>query len=226
MPAERITVTGDVRHDQILERAVRPELAASLRSWASGGATLVAGSVESSDDVVIFEAARRVLADRPEARLLLVPHDGSASERNRLMRQAGRLHCAPWRPGEPAPRAPVVVVEGRGTLFDLYPVGNAAYVGGGFRRGGLHAVAEPAALGLPVIVGPHWRGSQDATALVRVKAGFPLPRRRAAEALARWWVRCVSDDHLCHRVGEAGRASLSRGAAGRTAERLAGMLGT
>jgi 3-deoxy-D-manno-octulosonic-acid transferase len=224
MRADRVTVTGDTRHDQVLERVVRPEVAAPLRPWATGGATLVAGSVESSDDAVVFEAALRVLTQRPEARLLIVPHDGSAAERDRLLRRAGRLPCTTWRPGDPTPEGPVVIVEGRGALFDLYPVGAAAYVGGGFRRGGLHAVVEPAALGLPVIVGPHWPGSQDAVALVRSKAGFPLPRRRAAEALARWWVRCVSDDHLCRTVGDVGSATLARGAASRTADRLAAML--
>jgi 3-deoxy-D-manno-octulosonic-acid transferase len=118
-----------------------------------------------------------------------------------------------------------VIVEGRGALFDLYPVGTAAYVGGGFRRGHLHAVVEPAALGLPVIVGPHWRESGDAVALARAKASIPLPRRRrAAEALARWWVRCAVDGHLCRTVGDAARAVLTRGAASRTADRLAALL--
>jgi len=223
-PRDRVTVTGDTRHDHVLEREVRPDVAAPLRAWATPGTTLVAGSVEPSDDAVLVDAARRVLAERPDARLLLVPHDGSPAERDRLLRAARSLPCGVWQPGDPTPEAPVVVVEGRGVLFDLYPVGTATYVGGGFRRGGLHAVVEPAALGLPVIMGPRWRSSGDAVALVRAKAGMPLPRRRSAEALARWWVRCVADAHLCETVGDAARGALTRGAAARTAEQLAAML--
>src|SRR5262249_26232472 len=52
-PASAVMVTGDPRHDQVIERitdlpAIRPFLA-----WAAAGATLVAGSVEAEDEAVL-----------------------------------------------------------------------------------------------------------------------------------------------------------------------------
>ena len=45
-----------------------------------------------------------------------------------------------------------------GVLFDLYAFADSAYIGGGFRKRTLHSVIEPAAYGVPVMVGPHWKG--------------------------------------------------------------------
>src|SRR5207245_7733006 len=62
--------------------------------------------------------------------------------------------------------APVIVVDRVGILADLYALADVAFVGGGFHRAGLHSVLEPAVVGVPVTVGPHWHMSRDATLLV------------------------------------------------------------
>ena len=58
-----------------------------------------------------------------------------------------------------------VLVSGvLGVLADLYALADIAYVGGGFSSGRLHATIEPAAFGVPVIVGPEYDSSPDANA--------------------------------------------------------------
>ena len=77
-----------------------------------------------------------------------------------------------------------MVVGVSGLLFDLYALGALGYVGGGFRRRGLHAAIEPAAYGLPVVVGPRWEGFDDAEVLLQTGGAVALPHRRAGRALA------------------------------------------
>src|SRR3989449_11475400 len=58
--------------------------------------------------------------------------------------------------------APVIVLDRVGILADLYALADVACVGGGYHRAGLHSVLEPAAFGVPVVIGPHWQMSRDA----------------------------------------------------------------
>ena len=79
-----------------------------------------------------------------------------------------------------ADKAPsLLVVDRVGLLATLYGAGQMAFVGGGFGRSGLHSVLEPAAWGVPVIFGPHWRNSHDATLLLQAKAAVAACRTRS-----------------------------------------------
>jgi 3-deoxy-D-manno-octulosonic-acid transferase len=115
-------------------------------------------------------------------------------------------------------------VAARGLLNDLYTVGALAYVGGGFRRRKLHATIEPAALGLPVLVGPHWETSVDAAALVRARGAVPLGGSRSDVALAATWRRWIDDERERWETGLNARGSLAQGAASRTVARLLPLL--
>jgi 3-deoxy-D-manno-octulosonic-acid transferase len=133
--AEALLVTGDPRHDQVLERPVRLDALREIAARTAGGPTLVAGSVENEDAGLLLEAYRQVRAHCPDARLVVVPHDPESEA------------VAPFRA---VPE--VIVVNSLGLLADLYLVADVAYVGGGFGRRGTHATAEPATFGIPTLV--------------------------------------------------------------------------
>jgi len=223
----RLEHTGDPRHDQVLERTVDLATLHALDEWAAQGPTLVAGSVEPSDESVLLGAGATVLDGRPEARLLIVPHRPESATVERIRAQAGQrgIQSTVWTPAvEGAPAARCVVVAARGLLNDLYTVGALAYVGGGFRRRKLHATIEPAALGLPVLVGPHWETSVDAAALVRARGAVPLGGSRSDVALAATWRRWIDDERERWETGLNARGSLAQGAASRTVARLLPLL--
>jgi 3-deoxy-D-manno-octulosonic-acid transferase len=103
------------------------------------------------------------------------------------------------------------VVDTLGELMAFYAAGDIAFVGGSLQEIGGHNVLEPAALGVPVLVGPHTFNFQESTALL-VEAGAA---QRVADAAA-----------LAAAVDKAFRApaaAQARGAAGRV--RIAGERG-
>ena len=53
-----------------------------------------------------------------------------------------------------------------GILGYIYALADAAYVGGGFHGAGLHSMLEPAAFGVPVLIGPMHTDNRDARLLV------------------------------------------------------------
>ncbi len=221
-PAAHVEVTGDPRHDLVLQRAPDPAAAPALVPWAAGRTVLVAGSTEPADEGVLLRAAALVLPDHPAARLLVVPHDPTPARIRRLIARARQLELAVavWDRRAPTPDRAIVAVAEAGLLFDLYGLGEIAYVGGGFRPGGLHAVIEPAALGRPVAFGPCDPGVADAEALVARGGGIALPRRRPHRALARVWRGWLASARGREAAGRAAQDVLRDGSAEATARAL------
>jgi 3-deoxy-D-manno-octulosonic-acid transferase len=219
VPRERITVTGDPRHDSARARvrAVPPD-DPLLRF--GGAPTLVAGSTWPPDEDVLLTAFRGVRARHPAAQLILVPHEPHAEALARIERQAAALALpAPVRLSAATGPVPLLLVDRMGALATLYGAGTCAWVGGGFGRAGLHSVLEPAAWGLPVAFGPNWRESRDAVDLMHEEAAVEVT---AAEALERQWLRWIEDDGERQRQGARAAALVARGAG--AAERSADLL--
>lgn len=199
VPPERVTEGGDPRYDGVAARI------AGLHGQASP-MLLVAGSTWPEDEEVLLAAYASVRASHPQVRLLLAPHRPHRAGFVRIATMAARTGLPspiPW--SETSAGAPLTVLEQIGPLALLYGQGALAYVGGGFGRAGLHSVLEPAAWGMPVMVGPRWRESRDAVALHEAGALVPLEGRDPAAVLARCWSDLLDEG----RRVQAGAAALA-----------------
>jgi 3-deoxy-D-manno-octulosonic-acid transferase len=230
VPAERIQILGDPRFDSVAERvrAVKPD--ESLLSFGHGAPTLVAGSTWPADEAVLLGAFADLHRRRPDARLILVPHEPTPAQLEVLQRRAASLGLpVPVRLSEAQGPVPLLVVDRMGLLATLYGSGSMAYVGGGFGAAGLHSVLEPAAWGIPVAFGPRWHNSRDAALLVEAGAGTALPRSwigRARAALQQQWERWIVNEEGRRAQGQRAREVVERGlgASLRSAEMLAGLI--
>ena len=219
-----IEVTGDTRYDSVAERAERFDRArepfARLGAVPPGTFTIVAGSTWPADEAVVLPAFVDLLAQVPGARLILAPHEPNPDHLAGIMQLAAELGLSrPVRLSqlERQPATPVIVVDRVGILADLYGLADAAFVGGGYHRAGLHSVLEPAALGIPVAVGPHWHMSRDAGLLVE-RGGAVALENDGQHPLHSQWLVWHHDPAARAKAGAAGRALVreGRGAAERT----------
>lgn len=166
---DRITITGDTRYDQVWSRANAPVKARAelIERFRDPRPTLVAGSTWPSDEERLLPAWLNVRRALPAARLIIAPHELSVAHLASIEEWAAASSLTVSRTSEPAARATeVVVVDEYGILGDLYAVADAAFVGGGFHRAGLHSLLEPAAFGAPVLMGPMHGDNRDAGLLV------------------------------------------------------------
>ena len=230
---DRITVTGDTRHDAALARLAAaspeaPHLRALDEARHDGVPIVLAGSTWPSDERVLLPAVADALAQGARLRLVVAPHEPTpahltALERN-LRRHLGAdfnvvrlsLLLASHDPEKPATRnsasrnqdADVVVVDQVGILAELYRAASVAYVGGAFHKAGLHSVIEPAAAGIPVLFGPRWRGSRDARLLLDARGARSVrDRGELARALTDW----LTNDAARAAAAAAARAVVERG---------------
>jgi 3-deoxy-D-manno-octulosonic-acid transferase len=230
VPADRIQVLGDPRFDSAAARVAAVAIQDPLLRLGGGAPTLVAGSTWAADEAVLLPAFARLRVRRPDARLIVVPHEPTAEHLAALDRRAARAGLPrPVRLSGARGPAPLLAVDRVGVLAALYGAGTMAYVGGGFGRAGLHSVLEPAAWGVPVAFGPRWRNSRDAALLLEGRAAVALEargRRAASEQLLRYWEGWLADEARRAAQGRRARKLVSEGlgAARRSAEMLAALI--
>ena len=227
---DRIRVLGDPRFDSVAARVAAVPVGEPLLGLGAGSPTLVAGSTWPPDEAVLLEAFTRVRARHPAACLILVPHEPTPAHVAQLERRVmARDLPTPARLSTgPAP-ATILIADRVGMLATLYGAGGVAYVGGGFGSAGLHSVLEPAAWGVPVIVGPRWADSRDAELLLKAGGGAGIVSSRPVDAgaeLAELWGGWIGDDARRAAQGARARAMVvdGLGAAHRSAEMLAELI--
>jgi len=224
VPPERIRVSGDPRYDSVLNKvaAIRPD--DPLLRFGHGAPTLVAGSTWPGDEQVILDAFARLHVHRPDARLILVPHEPTESHLAPTERLVARLGLpTPVRLSQAgAGPVPFLLVDRVGVLAALYGGAAMAYVGGGFGRAGLHSVLEPAAWGVPSVFGPRWQNSREAGLLLSAGGAESLSAfgtEEAGEALHTLWhdwmrneTRRAAQGQTAREVVERGRGAAERSA--------------
>ena len=189
--------------------------------------TLVAGSTWQADEAVLLPAWRELVAQWPGAlRLILAPHEPTAAHLAPLEAWAAQssLRCARLDAADDT-TADVVLVDRVGVLGDLYAAADVAFVGGGFHSAGLHSVLEPAAFGSPVLFGPQFANSRDASLLLRDGGARVVSSAVSLrEALDGWLAQ--PDESSRRSAGEAARRLDERGlgAADRATELVLGLL--
>ncbi len=154
---ECVGVTGSIKFDLRIDPAL-PARAAGLREqWgASARPVWIAASTHAGEDEIILAAHKSLLAQRPDALLILVPrHPERFGPVFELCRREGlatvrRSSAAPVTAADS-----VLLGDTMGELLFLYALADIAFVGGSLVPNGGHNLLEPAALGKPVLSGPH-----------------------------------------------------------------------
>lgn len=197
--AERLRITGDTRFDQVWARATNVDRnSAVLRAVQSTRPTLVAGSTWPSDEAVLLPAWLNVRTHTAAARLIIAPHEPTASHVEPIVQWARSNNLSVTTLSDLMTRAAsaqsaldqsadVIVIDRIGILGDVYALANVAFVGGAFHKAGLHSVLEPAAYGIPVLFGPGYGMSREAGLLLECGGAVSVSTvAECARAIETW----------------------------------------
>jgi 3-deoxy-D-manno-octulosonic-acid transferase len=212
-PAARTHVTGNLKFDFAVPQEVLAR-GRELRAYhAAARPVWVAGSTHALEEEILLDAQRRLMGLHPTALLVLVPRHPP-----RFSAVADRLNREGVAFVKVSQRTPctadtwVLLVDSLGELLDFYAAADVAFVGGSLVPIGGHNLLEPAALGLPVLTGPHYFNSEDIAQLL-ISCGA-LEVVRDAGQLAASLAALLSDPKERARRGRLARASIedNRGA--------------
>jgi len=201
-------VTGSIKFDLKVDPTLAAQAAQLRAEWGAQERPLwIAASTHAGEDEIILAAHRQLLAERPDALLLLVPrHPERFVSVYELCRREGfdtRRRAA----GEAVTASTQVLVgDTMGELLFLYALADIAFVGGSLVPNGGHNLLEPAALGMPVLSGPHLFNFLEISAQLR-DAGALLEVQDADE-LARQLLELYNQPRAAERMADAGLAVL------------------
>ncbi len=222
-----VEVGGNTKFDiRLPEGAV--EKASRLRArWGAKRGILVAASTHEGEERQVLEAFGAVLDRFPDSLLVLVPrHPERFDAVAALVENRGLTLARHSRALEDGSGFQVFLGDSMGELPLFLAAGDIAFIGGSLVEIGGHNSLEAAAVGRPVLFGPHtFNFAEISRDLIDVGGA---KRVGDAAALGREVIAWLEDPHLRQNAGERGRAfvAANRGARDRvlaTIERLAGL---
>jgi 3-deoxy-D-manno-octulosonic-acid transferase len=154
---ECVEVTGSIKFDLTIDPALLGRASKLRQQWAALERPLwIAASTHAGEDEIILAAHRQLLSSHPQALLILVPRhpERFASVYESAVRDG--FVAVRRSTGEVVDAGTQVLVgDTMGELLFLYALADIAFVGGSLVPNGGHNLLEPAALGKPVLSGPH-----------------------------------------------------------------------
>ncbi|HCY86039.1 MAG TPA: 3-deoxy-D-manno-octulosonic acid transferase [Desulfobacteraceae bacterium] len=157
LPAEGISVTGNIKFDQpalALDRDEKNNLRERFGITA-GQPVWIAGSTHEGEEPILTEIFMRVRVAVPDLKLIIAPRDPARS-RTLMRALPQRLSSACLSDTLPAKvNSDVVFIDSLGELARAYAVCDLAFIGGSLVPLGGHNPLEPAMFGKPVLFGPY-----------------------------------------------------------------------
>lgn len=164
----KIVISGDTRFDNVIERKkkVNSEI---IKKIFNNKFILVIGSSHTDDEKIILPGLKLLFDKISSLLLIFAPHNVSNNKTNYLIKNfqdenISFLKYSVFEQNQIYNNEKIILVDSIGKLFDLYSLGDCAYIGGSFKQG-VHNIMEPAVFNIPIITGPVFRNSNEANEL-------------------------------------------------------------
>ncbi len=217
-----VEVTGSIKFDLSVDSQLQVRASQLRDEWgATQRPVWIAASTHAGEDEIILAAHRQLLASFPQALLILVPrHPERFASVFELCKREGFASVRRSQGEAVTAQTQVLLGDTLGELLFLYALADLAFVGGSLVENGGHNLLEPAALGKPLLSGPHLFNFLEIAAQLR-SAGDLLQVQDAAE-LQEQLQRLFAEPQQAAQMAMAGLAVL-RANQGALARLLAGL---
>lgn len=173
-PRCKVGYMGDTKFDQVLLRKKQSQSVNLLdKNWLTEKQLILFGSIWPEDAKIVLPAVDKILKERTDIKIVLVPHQPDRGFVEDINSQLPGHACHLFSDSKDLKDENIMIVDRVGVLADLYKYSDIAYVGGSFKQG-IHNVMEPAVYGIPVIYGPIHKNSFDAIKLIEAGGGFEI----------------------------------------------------
>lgn len=210
---KQIHICGNIKFDLQIPVEAK-ETGEALKRKFGNRPVWIAASTHDGEDAQILSAHRNILGQLPDALLILVPrHPERFNEVARLCQEEKFSMTRRSRNDYPDANTQVYLGDTMGELLQLYAAADVAFVAGSLVPTGGHNPLEPAALGLPVLTGPHVFNFAEIVDALQVKNAMNLIH--SSRELAERVTQLLQQPEERSVLGEAGRQLVTdnRGAA-------------
>lgn len=203
MPEKNMVVTGSIKFDLSIDQSLKQKGSQWRQSWGENRKVIVVASTHLGEDEIALNAFKTLLNHHPDALMIIVPrHPERFDQVAKLIGQQG-FNLGRRSLNSINDKNQVGLVDTMGELMQFLAASDICIMGGSFVENGAHNPLEPAALEVPVLIGP----SQFNFALIceqLEEAGGlkTVSKESLGEALNDW----VSDDSLVTEKGLAAKS--------------------
>lgn len=164
------SISGDTRFDRVTGIAEKFQPIPVIEQFIGDSRAVVAGSTWKEDEEVLQKAFSAI--NDPSLKLIIAPHEINEAHLNDLKKlfPDSILFSQLTAPRSPLPSC--LIIDNIGMLSRLYHYAHITFVGGSFRKSGVHNVLEAAVYGRPVLYGPEYKKYSEAVELVRSGGGI------------------------------------------------------
>ena len=219
-------ITGNTKFDGAQGRPDKDALEALRQEngFAPDQLVVVFGSTRPGDEDLAAACWAALLSAFPNLKLIIAPrHPNRAREALNAFAEAALLRSQVEAGIRPTSER-IFILDTVGELIDFYSIADIAVIGGSFSPGVEgHNPIEPAALGVPVVFGPHMRNFDDSAAALLL-SGAAIQTDSAG--LAGELRSLLSDSKRREDMSGKGRQTIeeNRGAVNRNLDLLAGVI--
>jgi len=170
-----VTISGDTRYDRVSEILERDNSLPFIEEFIDGKVTVVFGSSWPKDEAMFTD----FINGSSNTKFIIAPHtigaDHITAIKNSLTK---KVVLFSEKEGKNLADYDVIIINTIGILTKIYSYADVAYVGGGFGTSGLHNILEPAAFGVPIIIGPNHQKFPEAVAMVHMGGCIAVKDKR------------------------------------------------
>lgn len=193
---ENCKVSGDTRFDRVNAQLKQDNRLQFIEEFVGDKLCVVAGSTWPEDEDLIVDFINR---NHQSVKFIIAPHAIKAEKIQGLQSKlkADSLLFSE-KEGKPLKDAGVFIIDTVGLLTKIYSYAHIAYVGGAAGNTGLHNILEPAAFGVPVVIGHNFEKFPEAKELMEAGGLFSAENSTQANKI---FHKLVNDREFREKTG-------------------------
>jgi len=163
-----VSVSGDTRFDRVYEILQQDNQLDFISEFKNNTYTVVAGSTwKEGEDLLVNYINNSASEDE---KFIIAPHNMNTNDIVALKTSISKNTVLfSEKEGKTLSDFDVFIVDTIGVLTKIYSVADAAYVGGGLTKNGVHNILEPATFGVPIVIGPVYKKYKEVVDLVALE---------------------------------------------------------
>ncbi|MDO6620000.1 lipid IV(A) 3-deoxy-D-manno-octulosonic acid transferase [Shewanella sp. 6_MG-2023] len=207
---QSLHVCGSLKFDIQIDDSKYQQAKTLRADWNRSQAPVwVAGSVHPGEFDMMLQAHKKVLEQYPDALLIMAPRHPEQFNVAAVSTTQQGLNLARRSMNEVVEQhTQVLLGDTMGELLMLYGAADVAFIGGTLIESGGHNPLEPAAMGLPVSVGPHHWNFAEITHLLEQAGGLTVVNN--ADELADMLLKLFANVELHNSAAKASLAVVSQ----------------
>jgi len=177
-----VEYSGNLKFNRALLQKNEIYSNAKLSQYLKGYRCLVCGSTWLKDEKIIIELIKK--NKLKNFKYIIAPHVANKKNIERIKNKfenevnllSDKIYNIHYN---------VLIIDSIGVLKYIYKFATISYIGGGFKKNGLHNILESCIYGNPIIIGKNYKFFNEAKELISLKGGFSITNSKEFNALVK-----------------------------------------